>query len=471
MALPLSGPSPLTLGIVSSRKMLSLASAAARAHFRLPTIQGLVRAFERGAFPDASGGVVASEFQVDVHNAAGLLTFGAHRVNGTSPIAMNWKSGEPATNSAGLVVEYKTSGGNRLFPRAALSCLLLVLLTLVGISLAQTQQPEQLATQASRRIVVTLTNGDIISGELAEESADSVTIRQAVLGQVQIPRSGISRAVVGNDASQTQTISGTLLQQSSLATSSPQLQPTPSTATAGPLTDKLVVAKFKLSTGLLLSSQKQQSYSGELDLVKTWHSSTKGWGHQRSLLLLSPSYDDKTSSKGANITRNYNAIFQHLVFTPTDGLYVPVLINFYSNNSLGIYLQQVYGAGLGKAFGALELHADLRFIGEHFLPPAAPSSPIPSRGLVGTGLSERYDLSLASLMAGAKLTETLEFVPVFNISDAWQAHGIVEISLPFTKQLSFVVSAFDNYVQNAPPTFRKNYFKTTIGFQYSPAKK
>ena len=344
---------------------------------------------------------------------------------------------------------------------ARLSCLLAFLF----LSLLTSEAQQQPSVQKSKLTVITLTNGDVISGHLIAESDDSITIRDGILGDIQVPRAKTVR--ISNSVDQNQTTE-VQLQQVTVAASSPQKQ-TVSPQSAAATASGIPVAKLKLSSGLLLSSQKQQSYSGELDLVKNWNPQQTGWPHQRSLLLLSPSYDDKSSSKGANITRNYNGIFQHVLFTSSDSLFVPILLNFYSNNSLGIYLQQTYGAGVGKDLGPLELSADLRFIGEHFLTPPKTKNPVPSLGLVGSGLSERFDLPLTAFLPGAKLTETLEFVPVFNQSSAWQGHGIAELSLPFTKQLSFVLSAFDNYVENAPPGFRKNYFKSTIGIQYSPA--
>jgi hypothetical protein len=320
------------------------------------------------------------------------------------------------------------------------------------------------------RATVTLSNGDVISGDLVAESTDRITVRNPVVGNVEIPRNGISAI---NRLSETQLSSSrdfkieSVAQQNSIETSSPQTQPAKATgASTG-----FVLSKLKISLSLLGATQKQQTYSGELDLTKNWHTDKKGWPHQRSLLILSPTYDDKRNpaKPPANITRNYNAILQHMFYTSSDNLYVPLLANLYHNNSLGIYLQQTYGGGVGRTFGALELDADLRFIGEHLYTPPKSSKPIESLGLIGAGLSERYDLSLGKIKAGAKLTQSLEFVPVFDHAGAWQGHGIVGISIPFTQQLSFVVSAFDNYVQNAPPTFNKNYFKTTVGIQYSPA--
>lgn len=361
-----------------------------------------------------------------------------------------------------------------------LSCAMLALL---GTSNRMLAASNSASLPLHTRVVITLKNGDVLSGEVASESEQVIVLSTELMGTVSVPRVATSVITPSAPPQQSADQTSQMLQQHTEGTSSPQ-EPSAKVPGARANPDQLYLSKLKISASLLESTQQQQTYNGELQLVKNWHSAKRNWSHQRSLLVLSPTYDDKNSTKGATVTHNYNGVFQHIVFSPKSSLYFPVLVNLYSNNSLGIYLQQAYGGGIGKTWdfgvdpnthepkkGSLELTGDLRFIGEHFYRPAKPAAPIPSLGLLASGLSERYGFPLTAFNAGAKISETIEFVPVFSQADAWQAHGIVEISVPFTKQLSFVASAFDNYMQNTPPTFRKNYFKTTIGLQYSPTAK
>jgi hypothetical protein len=228
------------------------------------------------------------------------------------------------------------------------------------------------------------------------------------------------------------------------------------------------IAKFKLNTAILAATQHQQTYGAELDLVRNWRSDEQGWPHQRTLLQLIPSYDDKRKSKkpgDVNITQDYFGRLQHLFFINSDNFYASTVADIYRNNSLGLYFQQAYGGGLGVIVHDVELNADLRFIGQHFYPPT------PSESLVGSQLSERYSFSVDFIRPGATLTETAIVTPVFNKSRAWQTKGLVELFIPITAKLGFSIAASDYYVENAPPAFRKNYFKTTFGLQFSPSPK
>lgn len=323
-------------------------------------------------------------------------------------------------------------------------------------------------------VAVTLTNGDRLSGVVSETTTNTITLKDSILGLSTLNRNQIASVESAPSTAVAEGVDlSVLAQQVSLSASSPQTNATtPKPAAASQPIYGFKVAKLKIAAAYTDTTQQQQTYSGELDVVRNWFPAEQGWPHQRSLLTISPTYDDKRSSKpdSANITRNYNAIFQQTLFTVTDDWFVPVFGNLYHNNSLGMYLQQSYGAGIGHTMGALELDADLQFVGEHFYPSKG-YPPNKSLSLAGIGLQERYDLPLSFIHMGATFTEAIEFLPILNDGSAWQGHGIAEVSIPFTQQLSFVLSAFDNYIENAPPTYRKNYFKTTMGIQYTPAVK
>jgi hypothetical protein len=227
------------------------------------------------------------------------------------------------------------------------------------------------------------------------------------------------------------------------------------------------IITFKIQAGLLSATQHQQTYGGEVDLIKNWQSDDCGWPHQRSLLLLSPSYDDKKGKKPpANITQNYDGQFQHLIFLKNNKYFSSINLDFYHNNSLGIYFQQTYAAGVGALLmnGHLELDASLAGLGEHFY------SPGHSAGLVGTRLTERISLPLDFIRKNASISETGIFIPVFNQPDSWQIRGIVGLNFPLSGSFSLTASVSDDYVRNAPSTFTKNYVKSTLSLQYTLTK-
>lgn len=228
---------------------------------------------------------------------------------------------------------------------------------------------------------------------------------------------------------------------------------------------------FSLGATLLSATQGQQTYNGAADVVKNWAPDKCGWPHQRTLVTITPSYDAKESSKPPPIiTRDYDSSFQHLVFLKNNRAWAAVNIDLYHNNSLGIYFQQSYGAGagvlLGPATRRLELGADIRFIGEHFY------SPGKSVGIVGARLKETCTIPLRFIRSGATLTEAFRYIPAFNESRAWMLRGRVDLNIPITKKWAFTATPVDDdYVRNAPSTFRRNYFKTVISLGFSPSGK
>jgi hypothetical protein len=225
--------------------------------------------------------------------------------------------------------------------------------------------------------------------------------------------------------------------------------------------------KLKLDINVLGATQKQQTYGAAFKTIRNWNAVSSGWPHQRSLLELAASYDDKrqNATAKANITQNYNGTFQQLFFLKSEDVYSAIIVDLYHNNSLGLYFQQAYGAGGGVTFGGWELDADLRFIGEHLY------SPGPSVGLFGTRLSEQYDFDLSHIRKGLRLTEIGRVTPVFNRDRSWQAQGKLELVIPLSDTIGLTVTPDDNYVENAPKGFRQNYFKLTLGLLYTPAKK
>lgn len=223
--------------------------------------------------------------------------------------------------------------------------------------------------------------------------------------------------------------------------------------------------QFTINTAFVTSTQHQQTYGAKVVLLHTWHPDVLGWPRERTRVELLPSYDEKrkNSSPGAaTITEDYFGRLQQMFFILGDKFYATATADLFRNNSLGVYFQQGYGGGVGTLLNGLELDADVRFIGEHFY------NVSPSLGLVGTELEQRYSFVLGK---GITLSESGVFLPVFNADRAWQAKGVVDLRIPFTPKWGFSIGLADNYIENAPPTFRKNYLKTTVGLGYSPSGK
>jgi hypothetical protein len=226
-----------------------------------------------------------------------------------------------------------------------------------------------------------------------------------------------------------------------------------------PAPSGFLLVKVGLSAAILSATQHAQTYQGDVKMAGTWNSGC-GWPYQRTLIDLTPSYDEKRNPHATPvITRNYGANIQHMFFLNSNAVYSYVTANLYHNNSLGLYLRQSYGGGFGVVHGNLELDADIRFIGQHFYSPGMSAS------LAGAGLKGSYNIPLSDK---ATLTLTEQFVPVFNQERAWFSNAVGGLNVPITPKWSFTVAAYDNYLRNAPSSFRRNYLKSTIGIAYTP---
>jgi hypothetical protein len=216
------------------------------------------------------------------------------------------------------------------------------------------------------------------------------------------------------------------------------------------------------------TTQTDQTYGGSVESTRNWNPEDEGWPHQRTLLDLQANYDDKRKNSkpgSANITQEYDGRLQHLFFITSDAFYASTVADFYHNNSLGLFLEQSYGGGVGRLWHGTEFDADLRFIGEHFY------GPNPSVSLAGSQLSERRTFYLNWIRSGANIVEEAKYTPVFNMGSAWQLYGRADLSIPINKKLQAKFGVADNYVENAPAPYRKNYLKTTMGLTYAPNPK
>jgi hypothetical protein len=234
------------------------------------------------------------------------------------------------------------------------------------------------------------------------------------------------------------------------------------------------------SAGFIVSTQRDHSYASGITLLKNWYADGASSPSQRTFIDLGVKYDDKRKNPNpgsATITNYDSGKFQQIFFVPKTGSYVVLTSDLVRNNSLGIFFQQAYAAGVGTILKQLELDADLRFIGEHFYGPNA------SQGLAAADLSAKYNLNLMVVGNGGAVpgnptntrvvtaVPSIEFVPVFNVSRAWQMHGRINLYVPLTAKFALEPGLEDYYVENAPSPFRKNYLNVSVMLKVTPTAK
>jgi hypothetical protein len=135
---------------------------------------------------------------------------------------------------------------------------------------------------------------------------------------------------------------------------------------------------------------------------------------------------------------------------------------FEHNFSLGLTLQQTYGAGFGwtavkSARQTLDFKASGSYMSQHF-------TDATTKNLVGSIFGETYH---RDLFAGIKFDEQITVIPAWNETNALSANGGAGITIPLSKGLGFTLSTLDTFLNDPPSGFRKNSFQFTTGITYS----
>jgi hypothetical protein len=139
------------------------------------------------------------------------------------------------------------------------------------------------------------------------------------------------------------------------------------------------------------------------------------------------------------------------------------IASFDHNFSQGLDLQQTYGGGIGwtaikSANQTLDLKASMNYQSQHFEAAAT------DKNLIGSAFTEQYRRKLP---LGIQFNEQLTVTPAWNNTNAYSAAGTAGITMPVYKRLSLAVNTTDTFLNDPPPTFKKNSFQFTTGITYS----
>jgi hypothetical protein len=135
---------------------------------------------------------------------------------------------------------------------------------------------------------------------------------------------------------------------------------------------------------------------------------------------------------------------------------------FDHNFSQGLSLQQTYSGGVGwtavkSAKQTLDLKATMSYISQRFNGEA-------NKSLIGSVFNETYHRNLP---AGIKFDENITLVPAWNNTNAYSANAGAGVTMALYKRVSLNVSALDTFLNDPPPSFKKNSFQFTTGVTYS----
>jgi hypothetical protein len=300
-------------------------------------------------------------------------------------------------------------------PSISLGLMLLVLSSIAALHADTSSGPED---------TVTFKNGDVLTGKVLRATAASITFSSDRIGEVTLKWSDLATVTVRHPVRITTPSSSQSFDAPSLRVmgTAGNLELEARESGGGSPVDlqqvEALTGSDRCASGIhaacpgwqlnsvgvnlsyLGATQTDQTYGGSVESTRNWNPEDDGWPHQRTLLDLQANYDDKRKNSkpgSANITQEYDGRLQHLLFITSDAFYASTVADLYHNNSLGLYLEQSYGGGVGRIWLGTEFDADLRFIGEHFY------GPNPSVSLVGSQLSVRRTFLLNWVRPGTNV--------------------------------------------------------------------
>jgi len=147
----------------------------------------------------------------------------------------------------------------------------------------------------------------------------------------------------------------------------------------------------------------------------------------------------------------------------TSTVYALGSVAFDHNFSQGLDLQQLYGGGIGwsvihKSSQTLDLKGSLDYEKQQFEAPAQ------NQNLLDSVFAEFYTRKFAK---GVALAQEFSVSPAWTNTRAYSAYGSVGLVLPVYKRFSFNANVIDSFLNDPPPTFKKNSVQFTTGLSYT----
>jgi hypothetical protein len=227
--------------------------------------------------------------------------------------------------------------------------------------------------------------------------------------------------------------------------------------------------------GLITSTQKQYSIGADVHIARPTSNQT-AFKYQTTDIDIQANYGE-SSKPGSSpvITELYEGQVRQDIYVTDNqdasgarrfgGPRVFVLADFYHNLSLGMNLEQGYGAGFGwvtqRGSHTFGFEADLRYIGEDLYSPGI------DQNLLAVRIYQNYSYKFVIVKGKPViLSESGAVIPALNNPHAFQARGIVKATVPLTPHLSIGLQESDDYLRNAPPKSKQNYSNLQATFTY-----
>jgi hypothetical protein len=216
-------------------------------------------------------------------------------------------------------------------------------------------------------------------------------------------------------------------------------------------------------SSIVEATQDSLSFNSSVNLVRA--TPTESWlpPRDRTTLNFSDSYGDVTQPNTPTVkTSIYHAGGERDEYFTTR-VYGLGSVSFDHNFSQGLELQQTYGGGVGWTViqtpnQTLDLKGSVNYEKQAF------QGPTPEQNLANSIFAETYNLKFAH---NVQLKEQLTASPAWTNVHAYSTYASVGIVFPVYKRFGFNANLIDSFLNDPPPSFRKNSIQFTTGLSYT----
>ncbi len=347
--------------------------------------------------------------------------------------------------------------------------------------------------QAPGPDTVVFTTDEHLSGDLLKADSAGITFKSPVAGEIKVKWASIKElrsdkpfAVLAKHQTVSRSNAEAVVPRGQLAVTATDVQVTP--ASGSPKTvpianvdqvvnaadfDRIVnhppnlfhgwTGAAAAGVGLVRATQNSTTFTGSIDLVRAMPSVDWLRASNRTQLNYSQAYGTTSQPLTPTVKTNiFHAALERDEYLSAR-LYVFGGAAFDHNFSQGLDLQQQYGGGLGLTVVKTEaqgfdVKGDVHYERQSFfLPPT-------NLSLFGSTFAENYRRTLPR---GMLLTEFGSVSPAWNNTNAYSARLGAGLVFPVYRGFAFNLGVTDDYLNNAPPSFKKNSVTFTSGIAYT----
>jgi Protein of unknown function, DUF481 len=342
---------------------------------------------------------------------------------------------------------------------------------------------------------VVLTDGESLIGHFVRSTGATVTFKSDVLGELGIPWAKIKElhsaqryAIVEKNIKLSRRADVSKVPKGSISMTDQKLavEPGPGAAPQNiPVADAAYVIdeptfeqdlhhspgffedwKGAITAGATLveATQQARTFTGSLAFIRAIPQ--ENWLDPRNRTLI-----DFSASDGYEIQPNQPTIKTEIFHFDAErdeyfrgkDLYGFVQTALDHNFSQGLTLQSNLGGGIGytvikKANETLDFKGSITYLKQDFRTSSS------NTNLIGSTFNETF---LRKTAHGILFLQQISVTPAWSILNDYSAAASGSVAVPVYKRFAFTTSVSDTFLNNPPPTFKKNSFQLTTGLTYT----